>query len=144
MRKVIYIACVNLLSVNLGQQSLIIILMLSLFQVFEIFTKPYINNEHNKFAQTSMLILIFSYFLKLFSYSLNEDAFDTITTILLIIINCAFYTGTVFKIISVNVRKYAKTLGTMMKCMIFLFKFFEILIKTFSIIFKNSNKEIWN
>ena len=113
MRKIIYIACVNLLSVNLERQALIIIIILCGFQIFERNKKPYKCEEFNKYALDSMLILIMTYFLKLFSHSINNSLFEIITSFLILILNGIFLFETVIRFIKMNgkiIKMYASSL----------------------------------
>ena len=87
------------MSIDVERQSLIIILLLGFFFIFEIQEKPYVNDQLNNVADRSQFILIFSLFMKLFSFSIENEILETLFTFLIFIFNVLFFCDIIFKML---------------------------------------------
>ena len=118
MRKLVYIICINILSLNLERQVLIILLVLTVFQIFELIHRPYHNQGLNKYAASSMQIIIFSYFIKLLSYSFGDSFFDKFCGICILVVNCEFYAKGILTTIQLHIKYFNSSLKFLNKWMI--------------------------
>jgi len=114
LMKLLLILFINLLSLDLLRQALVIIFLLSIFQFWEIKNQPYFNEELNKYASFSLNVLISTIFLKLFATVINDDVFDLMTTIMIIALNCCLYWMFLFKIFILKKDKIIKIASFLM------------------------------
>ena len=101
----LFIVLINFFSVDLVRQALLIIFLLAIFQLLEIKTQPYFNEELNEYAAFSLNVLIWTIGLKLFATVINDDNFDLMTTIMIICLNCCLYLIFLFKILILKKEK---------------------------------------
>ena len=106
------------MSIDVERQSLIIILLLGFFFIFEIQEKPYVNDQLNNVADRSQFILIFSLFMKLFSFSIENEILETLFTFLIFIFNVLFFCDIIFKMLKYQYGEL-KTFGK--KCNVQIF-----------------------
>ena len=114
LMKLLLILFINLLSLDLLRQALVIIFLLSIFQFWEIKNQPYFNEELNKYASFSLNVLISTIFLKLFATVINDDVFDLMTTIMIIALNCCLYWMFLFQIFILKKDKIIKIASFLM------------------------------
>jgi len=101
----LFIVLINFFSVDLVRQALLIIFLLAIFQLLEIKTQPYFNEELNEYAAFSLNVLIWTIGLKLFATVINDDNFYLMTTIMIICLNCCLYLIFLFKILILKKEK---------------------------------------
>lgn len=90
MKKILYLLSINLLQINLVSQILIIILGLSAFLYLSITKNAYKLDILSDYDINSQGIVIFTFFLKLLTLSLNLAYFNLFSNSLILLINFLF------------------------------------------------------
>lgn len=99
---------IQILSLNVERQGLIIVIVLAAFLKLEVDKNPYIHHEMNSLAHFSMAILLLSFVLKLFSYSISDNVLDGLVSILIIVVNSCFFAVVLWRFVKVNREAFMK------------------------------------
>ena len=107
-RKISYIACMNVLSIDVERHCLLMILLLSVFFIFEIQEKRLLNEKFNNLANQSQILLISSLFMKLFSFSVSNEIVEISFTYIILILNSLFCCEIFFKMTRFQYGNFGK------------------------------------
>lgn len=135
-KKIVYIICINFLALDISRQVLIIVFILFLFEGQQAKKQPFINAEINYFATFSLILLISTLIIKLFTFSIKIDGFDYILTLMLISVNLLFNLMILLKIFVLFCKKALPHIRTSIYLKQKIFKPKEKILKRKKINFK--------
>ena len=105
MKMFIYVLLIQFLSIEVERQVLIILIFLAYNSYFEIKTKPFLETKINDLSIYSNMIIISSYLLKLWSFSVGIEKFEIITSIILISVNSCFFIILIWEFFKINQKE---------------------------------------
>ena len=82
------------------------------FLYFEISSLPYIDKKLNKISCSSAIIILISICMKLFSFAVMENIWNTITDLIIIILNIVFVVEVIFRMILAKRRDIYKIVSS--------------------------------
>lgn len=112
LRKFLYLLCINVLNIEIERQSLVMLLVLSLFLFYEIKRKPYFLKKLNMLSLLSHSILILTIWLKLFAFSMKIYELDIFANSFILILCILFFLIVLTILALIKMKKILSTFNT--------------------------------